>query len=169
MLPYASGVKGRKSMARIFLSLGSNIGDRRGYLEQAIELLGSGIDIASKSSYYETAPVDYLEQDSFLNIVLEGVTGLDPEKLLAFTQSIEQQMHRVKTIRYGPRNIDIDILLYDDLSIDAENLTLPHPRMLERAFVLVPLLEVAPDLEVGGVRISDLAADMTASGIRKVE
>ncbi|HZK38412.1 MAG TPA: 2-amino-4-hydroxy-6-hydroxymethyldihydropteridine diphosphokinase, partial [Clostridia bacterium] len=100
-------------MNKIYLSLGSNIGDTKSNLDRAVELLKEKVNILNISSYYETEPVGYKDQDWFLNIALEGETDLNPEALLKFTQSIENKMKRKKTIRFGPRIIDIDILLYE--------------------------------------------------------
>ncbi len=155
-------------MHKIYLSIGSNLGNKKENLEKAIELLGEKIIIEDRSSFYETDPVDYLDQDRFLNMVLAGKTALDPEGLLAFTQGVEDIMKRVKTIKYGPRVIDVDILLFDEINLETENLTIPHPRMLNRSFVLVPLFEIAPGLAVGDIKIADLPEHANAQGIRKI-
>lgn len=140
-------------MHSVYFSLGSNIGNTKENLDLATRLLGEKVRIHKHSPYYETAPVGYQDQDWFLNIALKGETALAPEELLTFTQSIEQNMKRVKTIRFGPRNIDIDILLYDQLQLTTADLIIPHPRMLERAFVLVPLHDINPDLDINGMPI----------------
>lgn len=135
-----------------YLGLGSNLGDRLGHLRRAVELLRAHPDIriTGVSSIYETAPVGPVEQPDFLNMVVAAETTLSPEKLLSVTQEIEKRLHRVRTIRWGPRTLDIDILLYGDLTLHREGLILPHPRMEERAFVLIPLLEVAGNLRIPG-------------------
>jgi 2-amino-4-hydroxy-6-hydroxymethyldihydropteridine diphosphokinase len=156
-------------MHKVYLSLGSNIGDTRSNLDQALLLLKEKIVICKRSSYYKTEPVDFKDQDWFLNRVLEGETDLEPFELLSFTQSIESTMKRVKTRRFGPRLIDIDILLYDGLSIDAEILTIPHPRMRERAFVLVPLLEIAPDLKIGRDSVKKILDGLEVEGICMID
>ena len=154
-------------MHKIYLSLGSNIGDTKKNLEEALENLREHVTITAMSSYYETEPVGYKDQAWFLNLALAGETQLAPYDLLAFTQSIEKGMGRVKLIRFGPRNIDIDILLYDDLAMDDEALTIPHPRMTERAFVVEPLYEIAPDLQISGVPLSQICANLSGEEIRK--
>ena len=128
-----------------FLSLGTNIGDREGFLQLAISGLNveQEIRILKASSIYETKPVGLEEQADFLNMVLVVETSLTPSKLLQQCQEIEAIIGRERTVRWGPRTIDIDILLYDNEIIESENLIIPHPRMHERAFVLVPLVEVA--------------------------
>lgn len=154
-------------MNKIYLSLGSNIGDTKSNLDRAIELLGEKINILNRSSYYETEPVGYKDQDWFLNIVLEGETGLGPEELLRFTQGIESKMKRKKTIRFGPRIIDIDILLYGQIQLQTEDLIIPHPRMCERAFVMVPLYEIAPDLMIEGKKIKEIIDELEGKQVYK--
>ncbi|MCM3639480.1 2-amino-4-hydroxy-6-hydroxymethyldihydropteridine diphosphokinase [Sporosarcina luteola] len=129
-----------------YLSIGSNIGDRLHHLKEAVRALHSheGIDVTKVSSIYETAPVGYTEQADFLNLAVSIATSLDPFELLAACQQVENGLGRVREIRWGPRTVDLDILLYNNDNIEAENLIVPHPRMGERAFVLVPLLEIAP-------------------------
>ena len=128
-----------------YLGLGSNLGNKKENLDAALALLQSPENqVVRASSYYLTKPVGYLDQDDFLNAAVALRTLLSPQELLALAQSIEQRLHRVRTIKNGPRTIDVDILLYDDLVTSGEALTLPHPRMTERLFVLVPLAEIAP-------------------------
>lgn len=131
-------------MKRAFIALGSNIGDRANFLERAIELLRQhpNIEIVKRSSIYETEPVGYLEQPPFLNMVIEIETSLTPVELLETVQAIERVCGRVRERKWGPRTIDLDILLYDQENIQMENLIIPHPRMWERAFVIVPLMEI---------------------------
>lgn len=157
-------------MARVFLSIGSNMGDKRAYLDQAVERLGQHdqIQVQAQSSYYETDPVGYTEQDLFLNIGLELDTMLKPEDLLSVCQAIELDLHRERLIRWGPRTVDIDIIFYDDLSMSTEDLILPHPRALERGFVMWPIYEIAGDLIVQGRPIKELIQDLPAEGIRKL-
>jgi 2-amino-4-hydroxy-6-hydroxymethyldihydropteridine diphosphokinase len=134
-------------MATVYLALGSNIGNRQQNLREAIRLLGeSAVHIAKISSVYETEPVDYLDQPWFLNAVLEAQTDLPAAQLLATLRSIESQMGSKKAFAKGPRLMDLDILLYNDATIDTPDLQVPHPRMLQRNFVLVPLAEIAPAL-----------------------
>jgi 2-amino-4-hydroxy-6-hydroxymethyldihydropteridine diphosphokinase len=134
-------------MPTIYLALGSNIGDREANLREAVRLLAqSAIEISKLSSIYETEPVDYLDQPWFLNAVLEARTELPPAELLATLRHIESQMGSHKPFPKGPRLIDLDILLYGDDTLDTPDLQIPHPRMLQRNFVLAPLAEVAPPL-----------------------
>ena len=133
-----------------FLGLGSNLGHREAQLARAAQLLeeSPAVEISRASSIYQTAPWGYLEQPHFLNSVLEIATNLAPVPLLELTQSIERLIGRQPGIRFGPRLVDIDILLYGDQSVHLEepDLQIPHPRMHLRAFVLVPLAELAPGL-----------------------
>jgi 2-amino-4-hydroxy-6-hydroxymethyldihydropteridine diphosphokinase len=133
---------------RVYLSLGSNLGDRLANLRRAVELLETpGVHIARLSSVYETAPVDYLEQPPFLNMVVEAGTELTPHGLLRLTQAIERELGRERSIAKGPRTMDIDIILFGACVIASPELEIPHPRMHERRFVLEPLKELIPDIE----------------------
>lgn len=156
------------TMNKIYLGLGGNIGDCKRNIEYALLLLSKKVRILNKSSYYETEPVGFKDQPWFLNIVIEGETDLNPKELLEFTQSVEKDMKRVKTILNGPRIIDVDILIYDDVKIESENLIIPHPRMNERAFVLVPLFEIAPNLVINDMPIEDVMKNLKGEEIRKV-
>ncbi|NYF26441.1 2-amino-4-hydroxy-6-hydroxymethyldihydropteridine diphosphokinase [Sporosarcina sp. JAI121] len=129
-----------------YVSIGSNIGDRLRHLTEAVRGLHfhEGITVTSVSSVYETAPVGFTEQADFLNMVLCVETDLAAQHLLEVCQKIEHGLGRVRDIRWGPRTADLDVLLYNNDNIITENLIVPHPRMHERAFVLVPLLEIAP-------------------------
>jgi 2-amino-4-hydroxy-6-hydroxymethyldihydropteridine diphosphokinase len=131
----------------VYLGLGSNIGDREANLHAAIERLSAnGIEVLRTSPVYETEPVDYTDQRWFLNLVVEAATVLLPLQLLARTSRIERELGRVRTVAKGPRTIDIDILLYGRSVIRSPRLEVPHPRMAERRFVLMPLAGLAPDL-----------------------
>lgn len=132
--------------AVIYLAIGSNLGDRRANLAAAIERLRQHVAAEEISAVYESEPAYVEDQPRFLNAVLRGRTRLDPHALLAFVKGIERDLGRAPGPRFGPRLIDIDILLYDELALDADALTIPHPRMAERPFVLVPLAEIAPSL-----------------------
>jgi 2-amino-4-hydroxy-6-hydroxymethyldihydropteridine diphosphokinase len=135
------------SMSRVYLSLGSNMGDRAANIARAVDLLRQrGMHILRQSSLYETEPVDFLDQDWFLNCVVEVKTELMPDRLIEVLREVEQSLGRERRIPKGPRIIDIDILLYGDRLVRSAELKIPHPRMTERRFVLVPLAEVAPDL-----------------------
>lgn len=133
-------------MNTAYLSIGSNIGDRLTHLMNAVYALHTfnRTSVIQVSSVYETAPVGYTEQANFLNIVIQIETAIDALDLLAVCQGIEIQLGRVRDIRWGPRTVDLDILLFNQDNIEMETLIIPHPRMHERAFVLIPLLEIAP-------------------------
>lgn len=131
-------------MKRVFLGLGSNLGDRYDNLQQAIRLISSNseINLVNSSSIYETKPFGYLEQPNFLNMVIEIKTTLNANELLKTLLNIEKNLGRIRGKRWGPRIIDIDILLYGDDIIDSEELKVPHPYISERLFVLIPLNEI---------------------------
>lgn len=129
-----------------YLSLGTNLGDRLANLSAAITKLPPKINPMVQSSIYESEPWGYSDQPAFLNQVIKAATDLEPLDLLAFLKSTEVQMGRQETFRFGPRLIDLDILFFDDLILETPTLTIPHPRIAERAFILVPLAEIAPDL-----------------------
>ncbi|MCR5615432.1 MAG: 2-amino-4-hydroxy-6-hydroxymethyldihydropteridine diphosphokinase [Saccharofermentans sp.] len=126
------------------LSLGSNIGDRKKTLDDAIEVIRSNEAVSDLkcASFYETEPVGYLDQPWFLNTCVSFATTMEPLELLDYVQGIEQDFHRERTIRWGPRTLDIDIITYGDITMNTKRLTLPHPRYKERAFVLVPMSEL---------------------------
>ncbi|MFH4936125.1 2-amino-4-hydroxy-6-hydroxymethyldihydropteridine diphosphokinase [Staphylococcus cohnii] len=134
-------------MSYAYLGLGSNVGDRETQLNQAIHILNEieGINVTQTSLIYETDPVGYVEQPQFLNQCIEIQTTLTPRDLLNACLETEQQLHRVRDIRWGPRTLDVDILLFDKQIINEDDLVIPHPRMLERSFVLIPLNDIAPD------------------------
>lgn len=143
---------------KVFLALGSNMGNREDNLTKAVSAV-SGIGetrLLKVSNIYETKPVGFTEQDDFLNMAALIETGLSPLKLLDKLQEVETAMGRVREVRWGPRTIDIDILLYDDIEMNAQRLTIPHPRMLERAFVMVPLRDLDPDLKIDNKSIDEI-------------
>jgi 2-amino-4-hydroxy-6-hydroxymethyldihydropteridine diphosphokinase len=154
------------SQVTAYLGLGSNLGDRAGHLREAVGLLAEtdGIAVTAVSSVYETAPVGYVEQPDFLNMVIRVETSLSPEELLDAAMRVERLLHRVRGIRWGPRTIDIDILIYGDAVIRRGDLSIPHPRMADRAFVLVPLREIAGNLLVPGTdaRLDDWIRELPA-------
>ncbi len=132
-------------MPVIFLGLGTNLGDRAANLAAARQQLGAKLALIRASSVYETEPWGYREQPAFLNQALQAETDLSPQRLLRLLKRLERRLGRTRTFRYGPRLIDIDILFYDRTVINSRRLQIPHPRLPERAFVLVPLAEIAPD------------------------
>jgi 2-amino-4-hydroxy-6-hydroxymethyldihydropteridine diphosphokinase len=155
-------------MAEVFLALGSNLGDRVGNLAAAREALAREIlDNLTASSIYDTEPWGPIKQGRYLNQVARGTTTLAPRALLGELQKIEISLgrDRAKEERYGPRTIDLDILLYDQVVLNEADLTIPHPRMTERPFVLVPLAEIAPDLEIADVPLKRLLARLDRSAV----
>ncbi|AFK85975.1 MULTISPECIES: 2-amino-4-hydroxy-6-hydroxymethyldihydropteridine diphosphokinase [Thermoanaerobacterium] len=144
-------------MTDVFLSIGSNIGDREEYLRNAlIRLSENSVIIEKVSPIYETEPVGYKDQGKFLNAVVKVKTELKPHELLKVVNSVEKELKRERTVRWGPRTIDIDILLYGDLVVDDDDLKIPHERMWERAFVLIPLNDIAPYMTKDGEKLSCL-------------
>lgn len=149
-----------RSWHRAFLGLGSNMGDKKGHLEEAIALLEKDemTKVEKISSFYETAPVGEVEQDDFLNGAVQIKTLRTPEELLSLVAQVEKEGKRERVIHWGPRTIDVDILLYDNLVVNEENLQIPHPEMTKRGFVLEPLTEIAPYAlhSLTGKRIAEL-------------
>jgi 2-amino-4-hydroxy-6-hydroxymethyldihydropteridine diphosphokinase len=146
---------------RVVLSLGSNLGDRVDNLQGAVDALfdAPGMAFVAMSPVYETDPVGGPEQDDFLNVVIVAGTSLAPETLLERALNVENSMDRIREVRWGPRTLDIDIVAFGDVISEDPELTLPHPRAHERAFVLAPLAELAPSLQIPGRgRVSDLLA-----------
>lgn len=145
-------------MATVYIALGSNVGDRLENLRRAVESLALDLDQLQASPVYETDPVGYDDQERFLNAVVRGETDLSPHRLLERVQEIETQLGRERPFPNAPRTIDLDILLYDDRILDSSDLTIPHPRLHERLFVLIPLADVAPEAAhpVLGKSINDL-------------
>lgn len=156
---------------RVFLSLGSNLGDRRTTLKEALERLGrsSSVRAIRQSSLYETVPVGKTDQPQFLNLVAEVETTLSPEGLLDITQAIERELGRTRDVRWGPRTLDIDILLYDSVSMNTTRLTVPHLEMTQRRFVLEPLLEIAPDAVLpDGRPVRSFLSDVSSQEVRRL-
>lgn len=134
---------------RAYLALGANIGDKEDTMRRAVQMLqAGGCRLVCASSLYLTKPVGYTDQPDFFNAVISVQTDLTPRQLLQLSQATEQSLGRLRTIHWGPRVIDIDILIYEGVKIDEPDLILPHPLMLQRAFVMAPLAEIAPELHV---------------------
>jgi 2-amino-4-hydroxy-6-hydroxymethyldihydropteridine diphosphokinase len=159
-------------MAEAFIALGGNVGDVQSSFDQAIAKLcdGASVRLLARSSDYRTPPWGVTDQPPFINAVIAVATTLEPHALLSRAQECERALgrDRAQERHWGPRRIDLDLLAYDDLAIDDATLTLPHPRMFERAFVLVPLAEIAPDRIIGGVRVRDALIRVDAAGIEKL-
>ncbi len=154
----------------VFIALGSNLGDRLANLQAAIAALNPDIRPVRCSSIYETPPWGYLQQPKFFNQVISAETELQPAGVLDRLKSIEEQLGRRETFRYGPRVIDLDILFFDDLVIESPPLVIPHPRLHERAFVLMPLAELAADLRhpIFDCTVGDMLSQVDVSGIIRV-
>ncbi|PWB63008.1 MAG: 2-amino-4-hydroxy-6-hydroxymethyldihydropteridine diphosphokinase [Bradyrhizobiaceae bacterium] len=159
-------------MADAFLGLGGNLGDVRATLDRAIARLCDGreVRLLARSSDYRTPPWGVEDQPPFVNACIAVATALAPQALLARALAVERELgrNREREQRWGPRPIDIDLIAYDDLRLDRPGLTLPHPRLFERAFVLVPLAEIAPDAVIGGRPIADALRDLDAAGIERL-
>lgn len=151
-----------------FLCLGTNMGNKLRNLQNAIASLPPDINLIKWSSVYQTVPWGYTDQPEFLNQVIKVSTDLEPSALLARLKWIETRLDRQPTFRYGPRSIDIDILFYDDLVMNTPRLVIPHPRMTDRAFVLVPLVELAPDLVHPQLNlpVSEMLKQVDPSGVK---
>jgi 2-amino-4-hydroxy-6-hydroxymethyldihydropteridine diphosphokinase len=152
---------------RIYLSLGTNLGNREANLEAVKAELPPEVIILDASPIYETEPWGFLDQPDFLNQVLAVETSLKPSELLEHIKGIEQKIGRKPSIRFGPRIVDIDILFFGDQIIQEEDLEIPHPRLRDRAFVLIPLADIDPDLVYPGtdLSISDLLLDVDLTGV----
>lgn len=159
-------------MAEAFLALGGNVGDVHATFTRAIAMLcdGTAVRLVARSSDYRTPPWGVIDQPAFLNAVIAVATELSPHELLGRALECERALGRDRAHerRWGPRPIDIDLLAYDNIALHDADLTLPHPHLFERAFVLVPLAEIAPDRVIAGVRVRDAATRIDASGIEKV-
>jgi 2-amino-4-hydroxy-6-hydroxymethyldihydropteridine diphosphokinase len=159
-------------MTQALLALGGNIGDSRLILDRAVALLCDGreVRLSARSSDYRTPPWGFKYQPPFVNLCIAVDTTLGPYELLERAQAVELRLERDRAHekRNGPRTADIDIIAYDDQTLDTPQLKLPHPRLFERAFVLVPLAEIAPERTIAGVRVADAVAKVDRAGIEKL-
>jgi 2-amino-4-hydroxy-6-hydroxymethyldihydropteridine diphosphokinase len=160
-------------MAEALVGLGGNIGDVRATLDQAVEVFcdGSNVRLVARSSDYLTPPWGVVDQPPFVNRCIAVETLLAPRALLDRALAVERSLGRDRSReqRWGPRAIDIDLLTYDDVAIDEPGLTLPHPRLFERSFVLAPLAEIVPDRVIAGVRVRDAVARVDTRGVERLE
>jgi 2-amino-4-hydroxy-6-hydroxymethyldihydropteridine diphosphokinase len=158
--------------AQAYLALGGNVGNSRAILDRAVSLLCDGTDIrlTARSSDYSTPPWGFKYQPPFVNLCIAVETTLGPHELLARAQAVELKLGRDRAHekRWGPRTADIDIIAYDDLTLDEPGLILPHPRLFERAFVLLPLSEIAGERVVAGQKLSEALAKVDSSGIERL-
>lgn len=159
-------------MASVLIALGGNVGDVRTTFRKAIvHICGMAqAAVIARSSDYTTPPWGDENQDPFINACVEIETDLDPHALLFVMQKVEQRLGRTreKARRWGPRTLDLDMIAYDDVSMQRPDLILPHPRLFERAFVLVPLAEIAPDRVISGIRVGDGLASVSTQGIERL-
>ncbi len=157
-------------LSKAYLGLGSNLGDRQDNLIQALQQMKSRVMVEEVSSFYETEPVGYLDQPRFINAVCLVSTELSPQELFHFLKRVERRMGRQPAFRNAPRPIDVDILFYNGLILESPDLTIPHPRLAQRAFVLVPLVEIAPALvhPVLKATVAELLQKVDAGGVRKL-
>lgn len=157
-------------MAEAYICLGSNLGNKRATIARALQMLAEtpGVTIAARSADYRTPPWGKLDQDWFVNACARIDTTLAPEALLGLCLAVERQLGRERRERWGPRVIDIDLLTYDDRMMTTESLTLPHPHLTTRAFVLVPLAEIAPQLTIRDRPVTDWLAEAEATGIERM-
>ena len=158
--------------AEALLALGGNIGQVRATFDRALAMLcdGTRLRLKARSSDYATPPWGVEDQPPFVNLCIAVETDLTPQALLARVQAVEHALgrRRAQERRWGPRPIDIDILAYDDVTVDGPDLTLPHPRLFERAFVLVPLAEIVPERVIAGRRVRDALAEVDTAGISRL-
>lgn len=157
-------------MKNAYLGLGSNMGDKKRYLYDAVQMLNhhEGIRIINSSSLYETMPWGYVDQDIFMNLVIQIETSLSPEELLDVCQSIENRLGRVREMKWGPRVIDVDILLYEDQNLITDRLIIPHPHMINRDFVMIPLSEISPQLVIKGKTAIEWAQTFNLDALKKL-
>jgi 2-amino-4-hydroxy-6-hydroxymethyldihydropteridine diphosphokinase len=165
----SEGCRPLTGSARVFLGLGTNLGDRAANLGAVCAAMTGQVRLVRTSRIYQTPPWGYIDQPAFLNQVIEVETSLSPVELLTLLKQLETRLGRVPTFLYGPRLIDIDILLYDQQVLILPQLTIPHPRLEERAFMLVPLAEIAPTVvhPTSGFTIQEILARIDSSGVEE--
>jgi 2-amino-4-hydroxy-6-hydroxymethyldihydropteridine diphosphokinase len=167
-----SSARAEPIMAEALLALGGNVGDVRGTLDRALAMLCDGADVQllARSSDYATPPWGVENQPSFINCCVAVATAQPPRALLARAQAVERAFgrERGRELRWGPRTLDIDLLAYGDLTLNAPDLILPHPRLFERAFVLVPLAEIVPERVIAGIRVRDAVNNVDRTGIERL-
>jgi len=161
-----------EAQADAFVAFGGNVGDARATLRRAVAQFcdGAVVRLLARSSDYRTPPWGVTDQAPFINLCVAVATELSPRGLLARALEVERAFGRDRATerRWGPRPVDIDLLAYDDVTLDEADLTLPHPRLLERAFVLVPLAEIAPERRIKGIRVADALARLDTGGIERL-
>jgi 2-amino-4-hydroxy-6-hydroxymethyldihydropteridine diphosphokinase len=155
---------------QVWLALGSNLGDKLANLRAAVRAIEAlpMTRVLAKSPVYRTPPWGKTDQDWFANAAIRIETGLEPQPLLEAVLGIEQELGRIRRERWGPRVIDIDVLAYDSVTLATATLTLPHPAMAERAFVLMPLQSIAPDFKIAGKPISEVLSRLDCTGIKPI-
>lgn len=158
-------------MNKAYLGLGTNMGDKQAYLKEACKIISDNpnINIVKISKVYKTKAWGYTNQDDFLNICIEVDTNLSPEELLEVCHEVENKLNRVRVIRWGPRTIDVDILFFNNIISTDENLILPHPRIKERAFVLIPLMDLNKELAIDNKTISYYLSNLEKEELKQVE
>jgi 2-amino-4-hydroxy-6-hydroxymethyldihydropteridine diphosphokinase len=155
--------------ATAYLSLGGNLGDAAATIAEALRRLDAGgARIVARSADYTTPPWGKVDQPAFINVCAEVATDLSPHGLLRLCLETELSLGRKRIEKWGPRTIDIDVLIYDEETVDTPDLKLPHPFLAQRAFVLIPLMEIAPHLEIAGRKIGDLVAELASDGIKRL-
>jgi 2-amino-4-hydroxy-6-hydroxymethyldihydropteridine diphosphokinase len=164
-----SAAKNEGSVEAI-LGLGSNVGDKKRNIDTAIDALtkDGSIQLLARSAFYKSAPWGGVDQDWFVNVCVKVATTRSPRTLLEACQRVENDMGRVRRERWGPRNIDVDILTYGNVRVEDADLVIPHPRIGERAFVLVPLREIAPDMSIDGTSIAKALSRLDSSDVKPI-
>ena len=156
-------------MSRAVIALGSNLGDRFGYLQKAVDAFSclDNTDVLKVSSVFSTPPMHYEEQPTFLNAVMEISTNLSPNALLGVCLGIEAANGRIRRFKNGPRELDLDVLIYENVTMETDELWLPHPRMMERPFVLVPLFDIYPDFRALNVNFKSQYDELSMENVHK--